>query len=296
MKTEMIENMSFEDYAAVDACHKSALKHVQTGKHLKAFQDDPLDTDALRFGKIFHEAIFDDEFAAGLEVYSEQEWLAKKDHPEGLSVNDQKAQWKDEREFYFLNETEKEAIDLMVKSVRDNPLAKKYIEAEGSNEVSLFWNDEKTGLPCKTRLDRLLKNDVAVEVKTDADPSPEAFGRKAYNMGYQVGAWFNREGFRAVTGRDLKAFIFIVIEKKAPYAVAVYMMSEHDFDSGEIYGYPLMKRYQLIKRGGLRDYNQGESGEYEVLALATPGWELRIVEDELSEIDAPYEDEGDSEL
>lgn len=296
MKTELIKNMSFEDYAAVDACHKSALKHVQTAKHLKAFKSTPVNTDALRFGKIFHEAIFDENFSDTLEIYSKQEWTPKKDHADGLSVNDQKKAWKEEREFYYANEAEKEAIDLMVKSVRDNPLAKKYIDANGDNEVSLFWKDEKTGLDCKTRIDRLLVGDIAVEVKTDVDPEPEAFGRKAYKMGYQIGAWMNREGFRAVTGRDLKAFIFIVIEKKAPHAVAVYMMSEHDFESGEIYGVPLMKRYQMIQRGGLKDYNHGENGEYEVIALATPGWELRIVEDEMSEIDAPYEDEEDSEL
>jgi hypothetical protein len=291
MKPEIKTNMDFKDYADVKACHKSALKHVQTAKHLDQFESKPVDTDALRFGKIFHEALFDPKFCESLECYSEQHWIPKSDHPEKISINDQKATWKQDRELYFLNETERESLELMVKSIHSNELAKKFLH-KAEVEPSLFWVDQRTGLPCKTRLDLLLDDDIIVEIKSDADPSPEAFGRKIYNMGYHVGAWFNREGFRAVFGRDLKAFIFIVVEKSPPHAVAVYMMNAHDFEAGELDGVSLMMRYKHIKAGGLRDYNHTEGGAYSVLPVQTPNW-VHFKLDGDGDIDAPEpESEG----
>lgn len=293
MKPDIFKKMSFEQYAEVEACHKSALKHTQTGKHLRLFESAALDTDALRFGKLFHEVLFDGADVNEFEVFAEQEWIQKKDHPEGVSVNEQKALWRAERELYFSNADEKARLVEMVDALLQHPLARKYIEAEGDSEVSLFWTDEKTGLPCKTRLDKLLANGVIVEVKTDTDPSPETFGRKAYKMQYQVGAWFNREGYRAVFGKDPEAFIFIVIEKTEPFSIGVYYANAHDFDSGEIYGVEQMFRYKHIKQGMLNDHNQAQNGEYEALPLHTPQWELKIIDDEMGEIEAPEEMESE---
>lgn len=301
MRTNSIaRNMPFKDYAAREACHKSALSHVKTAKHLRAYEaklkdENESGSDALRFGKIFHEVLFEGADINAFEIYGDQDWIPKKDHPNKISIDDQKRAWKAERELYFLNEQEKENAEGMVEAVKENPLSAKYINAEGDNEISLFWQDQRTGLECKTRIDKVLKSGIIVELKTDADPSPEKFGRKAYNLGYQIGAWFNREGYRVCFGKDPEAFIFIVVEKSAPYSVGVYMMNAHDFDSGEIYGVPKMKRYQLIKRGGLRDHNQGEDGEFEVMPLQTPRWELKIIDDEMSEIEAEEIEEG-SEL
>lgn len=290
MQNEIKHDMPFMEYMGIKACHKSALSHVKTAKHLRKFEKKSEDTDALRFGRIFHLALLEPEKLGEIEIYSTQEWIAKKDHPDGVSINDQKAKWKEDREYYYANEQEKEDVDQMVKAIMENPLAAKYINAPGKNEVSLFWKDPRTGLDCKTRIDKILDDDVIVEVKTDADPEPEKFGKKIYKMDYQIGLWFNREGFREVMGRDIKAAIIIAVEKSDPYGVGVYMMNAHDFDSGEIKGVPKMIRYKLIKRGGLKDYNQNEDGEFEVIPVQTPGWELKIIDDEMGEIDAPEEE------
>lgn len=275
--------LSFEDYAEVDACHKSALKHVKTAKHLNMFQAKGIDSDALRFGKIFHTALLEPDLMDDYEIYDEQNWIPKQEHPEKMSQNDQKKKWKEERELYYKNADEKEAIEKMVTAVHKNPLASKYLEGDIKTEPSLFWDDPKLKLKCKTRLDILRSDDIIVEVKTDVDPEPEAFGKKVYNMNYHVGAWFNREGFRNVFGRDIKGYVYIVVEKGEPHSVAVYMMSAHDFEKGEVDAYPAMKRYQLIKQGGLKDHNHGEDGEYNVMFLATPGWVVRELDYETEE-------------
>lgn len=289
MKTELIKDMPFEEYLSVKACHKSALSHIQTAKHLHKFESKSLDTDALMFGRIFHLALLEPDKVGNIEVYGEQEWIPKKDHPENLSINEQKAAWKESRTQYYSNIQQKEDCAAMVRAIKENPLGEKYLSGEGIAEASLFWTDERTGLPCKTRIDWLRSDDIIVEVKSDADPSPEAFGKKVYQYDYHVGAWFNREGFRAVMGRDIKAFVFIAIEKGDPYSVGIYTMNAHDFDGGEIKGVPEMIRYRLIKRGGFRDHNHNEDGEYEPIPVQTPNWELKIIDDEMGEIDAPEE-------
>ncbi len=291
MKTPCeIKNMHFDEYLQVKACHKSALSHVKTAKHLRKFESKSEDTDPLRVGRIFHALLLEPDVIDELEIYSQQEWIPKKDHPDGLSINDQKVKWKEDRSLYYANNKEKEGIDVMIEAIKENPISGKYIEAPGSNEVSLFWDDPRTGLKCKTRIDKITDEGVIVEVKTDTDPEPEAFGKKAYQYDYQVGAWFNREGYREVYGKEPKAFIFIAVEKSEPYSVGVYMMNAHDFDSGEIKGVPKMIRYKMIKRGGLQDHNQNDNGEFEVIPLQTPQWEMKLIDDEMGEIDAPMEE------
>ena len=297
MENHAKKDMPFNDYLAVKACHKSALSHVKTAKHLKKFEKKSEDTDPLRFGRIFHTALLEPDKFGELEIYSTQEWIKKDQHPEGISVNDQKKLWKEERDVYFANEQEKEDVDAMVKAIKANPVAAKFLDSEGDAEVSYFWKDPRTGLDCKTRIDYVTADDVIIEVKTDADPESEAFGKKIYNMDYHIGAWFNREGFREVTGREPKAFLFIAVEKSDPYSVGVYLMNAHDFDAGELDGVPKMMRYRIIKfENGLQDHNQGEDGVFEVKPVQTPAW-VNFKLDGDGDIDAPAPSESEeSEL
>lgn len=291
MKKDYIIDMPFEEYLEVKACHKSALGNVKTAKHLRQFENKSMDTDALRFGRIFHTLLLEPSRCPEVEIYSDQEWLPKADHPEKKSINEQKAEWKSSRDMYYANEKEKNLIDGMITAINQNPLASKYLKKQGDPEASLFWKDEKSGLDCKTRLDFCIPDeDIIVEIKTDTDPEPVAFGKKIYQYDYQVGAWFNAMGYEAIFGRPVKAFIFIAVEKSEPFGVGVYLMNAHDFDSGEIKGVPKMIRYNLIKRGGLKDYNHNEDGNYEIIPVQTPQWEHKIVDDAMSEIDAPDEE------
>lgn len=290
MPNELKKNLPFEEYKEVKACHKSALKHVDTAKHLAQFESKAMDSDALRVGKIFHSLLLEPDITLEIENYADQEWIKKSDHPESKSINEQKAEWKSSRELFYLNDQEKEDINLMAMAVHNNPLAKRLLDNEGHIEPSFFWDDPITGLKCKTRLDFLRNDDIIVEVKTTKDPSPEGFARQIYSLDYQVGAWFNREGFRHVSGRDIKSYIYIAVGKSAPHAVGVYQMNTHDFDGGEIKGIPKMVRYKMIKDGCYQDYNQQDDGEYDVIPVQTPAWEMKLIDDEMGEIDAPEED------
>jgi exodeoxyribonuclease VIII len=90
-------------------------------------------------------------------------------------------------------------------------------------EVSCFdsWN----GVKVKARIDGLGK-DYIIDVKTTQDASPASFGKSCAQFRYHVqAAWYQR-----MTG--VNRFIFIAVEKEAPYGVACYELDQQAIDLG----------------------------------------------------------------
>lgn len=110
-------------------------------------------------------------------------------------------------------------IEGMADSVRRHPLAGKLFTG-GEAEVTLSWVDEATGLRCKGRADYYKVDTsglaLAVDLKSTQDATPKGFATSVANYGYERQAYFYQQGFAAV-GRPLDAFIFVAVEKEAPY-------------------------------------------------------------------------------
>lgn len=89
-------------------------------------------------------------------------------------------------------------------------------------EHSAYAIDPATGLLVKCRPD-LHRQDlgVMVDVKTSASASPDQFARAVVNYGYHAQEAHYTDTWRAAGG-EVEAFAFIVVEKKPPYAFAVY--------------------------------------------------------------------------
>lgn len=92
--------------------------------------------------------------------------------------------------------------------------------ADGKAEVSIFWEDEETGVLCKIRPDWLMSSAI-FDLKTTEDASPSGFTRSIFNYGYFRQAAFYLDGARAA-GLDVDAFMFGAVEKSAPFASAFY--------------------------------------------------------------------------
>lgn len=119
----------------------------------------------------------------------------------------------------------------MAASVMAHPAANRLLrEVPGKAEISYYWNDPATGELCRIRPDWLRSDDIIVDLKTTDDASPDGFAKSVANWRYDVQDAFYCDGFRAVTGRKAR-FVFIAVEKKPPYAVAVYTL---DAESKEI--------------------------------------------------------------
>jgi PDDEXK-like domain of unknown function (DUF3799) len=124
-----------------------------------------------------------------------------------------------------------EAIRGMVASLRRHPIAAALLFGHaGDCEVTVRW--DAGGVPCKARVDRLLKHlPVAIDLKSTSAASPAEFARSVAHYGYHRQDAFYRDGLAAV-GHPVDAFVFVAVEKSPPYAVGVYTLPEAWIDMG----------------------------------------------------------------
>lgn len=114
-------------------------------------------------------------------------------------------------------------------AVMAHPAAGKLLApGSGVAELSAYWNDTETGVLCRCRPDFWRHDGTIVDLKTARDASPAGFPGSILSWRYHVQAAFYLDGIaraRAAGGVDMpapKAFVFVAVEKVAPYAVAVY--------------------------------------------------------------------------
>jgi len=110
----------------------------------------------------------------------------------------------------------------MAHSVFSHPAAAMLLALPGKAETTHMWTDEATGLQCKCRPDWLTDDGrLLVDLKTTEDASM-GFARSIAQWRYHVQAAWYLDGVEQSTGTRPEQFLFICVEKKAPYAVAVY--------------------------------------------------------------------------
>lgn len=90
------------------------------------------------------------------------------------------------------------------------------ILAKGDPEQTFVWQDPKTAEMCKCRVD-WLRPYFLTDLKTTRDASPGAFARDVLNYRYDVQDAHYTDGVDPSIG-----FVFVVVEKIAPFGVAVY--------------------------------------------------------------------------
>lgn len=123
------------------------------------------------------------------------------------------------------------AIAKMVAAVRAHPLASKMI-ANGEPEITLRWKDPETGLECKARADYYVPSRrMVVDVKSADDASEEGFRRSVARWRYHVQDALYRAAFGAI-GAPIEHFVFVVVEKTPPYAVATYTLDSTSIQRG----------------------------------------------------------------
>lgn len=115
-------------------------------------------------------------------------------------------------------------VILMREAVRQHPAASMLLQ-DGLAEQSVFWRDPLTGVLCKIRPDWMPEGrPIIVDVKTTDDASPEGFAKSILNFRYHVQAAWYLDGWNYATREERAGFVFIAVEKKPPYAVAVYVL------------------------------------------------------------------------
>lgn len=117
-----------------------------------------------------------------------------------------------------LRQQDAETVARCVDSLRSVPLIKTALDADGAVELSHYWADGSTGVPCKCRPDKIVPSaGIVLDIKTMAVCSPRDFIKDAMTYHYGIQAAHYLDGAESHYGFDDWLFVFACVEKSEPY-------------------------------------------------------------------------------
>lgn len=217
----------------------------------------PKETEAYLLGNLTHTLVlepklFDSQYFVMPKVNRTTK-QGRADYAEALEQSQGKT---------LINEDQLIQAQSMRDSVFANETAVQILES-AKTEKSLFWTHEPTGLLCKSRPD-ILNGAIAGDLKTTLDASERAFQSDAYKSGYFLQAGMTYEACKAI-GEPFKKFVFICVEKKAPFSVALYILDDEALQFGIDMFHALMERIAVC-------FENNVWPDYGVRRLLTPGY------------------------
>jgi hypothetical protein len=124
----------------------------------------------------------------------------------------------------------------MVAAIKAHPVAGALILAEGDAEQSLFWIDQATGVWCRARHDKAIRDRngrlVIVDLKTCENAADAGIQKSVANYGYhQQGAHYSDAAVALGLGED-PGFVFIFVEKSPPHLINVVQLDDEAMEVG----------------------------------------------------------------
>lgn len=259
------DNISFTDYRALDGINWSSLKHYDRSPahYMEATMNPMAQTKAMLIGTAVHCYIlegpeqFHKEFAI-VPPCDKRTKTGKADYAAFCAENPGKQ---------MIDYEDGDTVVSMGEAVLKHPTARKILSLCTQRELSVTWNDVAAGLECKARIDAFNPaNGLVVDLKTTDDAAPGAFARTCAKYGYHGQAAYYLDGLLSA-GAYAAQFLFIVVEKAAPYAVAVYVAEEEMLESGRrLVADYLARHAECLESGIWPGY------PIEVQSLSLPPW------------------------
>ncbi len=237
------------------------------------------DTDALRMGRAFHDALL---LPSAWET--DYHFL-----PEGFSraakvkmaaeIADADAAIAAGKTVISINEHA--LIEAMVEAMMSDSLATS-VFGKGEAEVTLAWQDAETGIWLRARPDWIREDrKAAMNVKTDADASYSGFSKSIAKFGYAQGAALELDGYAAVFGEAPPRYFHPVIEKptKDSYnhgdfiATALWELPEEDIERGRFLNRQAIRTFADCLTSGKWP---GYTPEVELCGL--PSWARHVID------------------
>lgn len=179
-----------------------------------------------------------------------------------------------------LKQSQWDQIVGMSTAVHAHPVMKTIMGCNPLFETSMFWLDADTGAPCKIRPDlcimpcKAFPNGLIVDVKTTGDASPAEFGRMAWNWDMHLQSALYTDGFQTIVGTDQPPpFLWLAVEKEAPFACAFYRAPPDllDYGAGEV-----ARLLDIFMQCMTADW--WPAYETTIQDLQLPTWALRTIE------------------
>lgn len=195
-------------------------------------QDHPSETkDHLEFGSAMHAKLLGE--GPELEIVDAASWTGK-------AAQTARRQYRAEGVIPLLPHQMTD-LDGMVAAIRRHPIASALFQPGfGKAEQSLYWRDQETGVMCRARPDwlpdptegRLIVPDLKTTVKGDLD----SLRKSIYKFGYHIQAPWYLSGIRALGLAVRPVFVFVFIEKTAPYLITIVQLDHTAMDIGRRQG------------------------------------------------------------
>lgn len=214
-KPSILDGFPNAAYHAHDSLSATGLKILatQTPAHYRHRMDNPVHKSIFDTGTATHSLVLEDDHS-GITRLDYQDWKTK-------AVQEAKKEAY-ENGMVPLLEKEYAVVKAMRDSVAAHPVARMALTG-GKAEQSIFW-DHETGTRLRCRPDKLdLESPIGLlisDLKTTVNADPRKFGKNAFDLGYHQQDAHYRDGVQAVTG-ETPNFLFILVEKTAPYLVSV---------------------------------------------------------------------------
>lgn len=277
MKPGVYDNLTNHEYHSGPGINKGLLDVVRRSPaHAKAVLDaanDSEPTAAMQLGTAFHSMLLEPQDFERTYVVAPKFDKRTKEGKAGWEAFQAEHGGKQ-----FIDQEQLDQLLAMAHSVRQHPAANALLTgAPGRAELSVYWQDAITGELCRCRPDFWRQDGIIVDVKTTDDASQEEFSRSLVKWRYHVQApWYldgttaaHQAGHAPKGWSAPKAFAFLVVEKKPPYAVAVYVLDAESMALGRAeYRTDLDKLAACMKSGEWPGY--GDT----IQQLGVPQWYL----------------------
>ena len=253
----IVHSMLAADYHAHPALSKSVLDKVaRSPLHARAYLDGEREepTKAMEFGTAFHAAVLEPErFADAYAVFTGDR-RTKEGKAAYQALLDRGAQVVDQDDY--------DRICEMSAAVRAHPTAGALLQpGSGVAEASVFWQATEQ-VECKCRPDFWrVEERVVVDIKTTDDASPAAFAGSVINYRYHV------QAAHYLKGTGARQFIFVVVEKKAPYAIAVYELDAAALELGA-----QLRERDIERFATCTEFGIWPGYDADITTLSLPAW------------------------
>jgi len=209
-----------KEYRNYDGLSQSALKEfLRSPAHYQAYKSQPKEsTKAMQVGTAFHALCLQDDPAKHFAVKKKVDGRTK----DGAKYN---AEFEAEHQGKaIITEEDNEMIVGMRDSLLLHPIARGFVEQATYRELAMYATIDGLHMPVtiKGLADGYCQSSGAFfDLKSCEDASPRGFRSAIFERGYDIQDCHYTALGRA-NGFDVFGFYFIAVEKKPPYAIAIY--------------------------------------------------------------------------
>lgn len=249
MKKNELIKITDKEYFSANGLSSSGLKQfAKSPAHYQSYLEEPSKSStAFNVGTLTH----------GLVLEGRQGWATVK----GRRVGEvkQKVLELEEQGIIAIKPGEDRDLIKMSESVKRNQYGKYLGKDPQRAELAGFAECPQTGLLLKAKFDYAPSTgNILFDLKTAQDASPNKFKWSAKDFGYDIQA-VHYMNVANLCGMDYEEFIFVVVEKKAPYLTSCYRLSDEMRERAESKYRLLLESFKDCKESN--DFSQGYTQE-----------------------------------